>query len=238
VEKKPKSPQLKKELSFKKDHFTFAEYPHAFRRNWRNKKVRANRKYRRKIEQLLAPAQKLIPAKDAESVVEDLTTTFFKNSIGSRLRKSGTVTVGEKVNIKLEKRKQMVGRRVNSHRKYDLLVEQAVNMLTTLPPGDLAKFLKRAKKLLQGGDPVEWMRVGQSHNEVDRALWFLERVERGDGYFHDALGRNQQLCAIFHEWQKEANRILTKEARPSLQKYEEKRSIERRLKADRRIPNK
>lgn len=233
--KQRKSPQLKKELSLKKDHFTFAEYPHAFRRNWKRKKARANREYRRKSEQLLAPAKPRISAGDAEAVFGDLTNGHLKNSISrKRLRKSGTVSVGQMVDIKLRKREEMVGRRVNDHRKYDLIVTNAVHTLTSFEREELTSFLRRAKKYLQGGDPIEWMRIGRSDDNIDRALWFLERLERGDGNFWDALRRDQELCEAFQQWRKEANRILMKEARPSLRKAEEKRTIEKKLKAMRR----
>jgi hypothetical protein len=45
--------QQKKVDSYKKDRRLKAEYPHSFRRKWPKKKARAERKYRRRIHQLL-----------------------------------------------------------------------------------------------------------------------------------------------------------------------------------------
>lgn len=233
--KERKSPQQKKQLEHSKDHFTFSDHPHAFPKLWKRKKARANRQYRRKSEQLLAPAKPEISACDAEAIIGDLSVEHLKNSITRRrLHKSSTVSVGEKVKIKLEKRKEMIGHRVNKHRKYDLIVAQAVETLTSFNREHLASFLTRVKRLRQGGDPNEWMRIGQSDDNIDRALWVLERLERGDGCFHDALRRNQELCLTLEQWQKEANRLLSKEARPALRKAEERKSIEKKLKVLRR----
>jgi hypothetical protein len=115
--KEQKSPQQKKQLEYDKDHFTFSESPHAFSKQWRRKKTHLSRQYRRRSEELLAPAKPQISADDAERVVGDLTIGHLKYSITRKpLRKSSTVTVGEKVQLKLEKRAQTAGRREKATR--------------------------------------------------------------------------------------------------------------------------
>lgn len=49
--KTKKSPQEKKRLELKEGHFTFSEYPHAFRKQWKRKKTQANREKRRKSDE-------------------------------------------------------------------------------------------------------------------------------------------------------------------------------------------
>ena len=233
--KERKSPQMKKQSEYHKDHFTFSKSPHAFPAQWKRKKTHANRKYRRKSDELLAQAKPEISAIDAELIVGELTECQFKKSITrDRLHKSSTVTVGEKVEIKLQKRKETIGRRVNSHRKFDLIVAKSVNTLTSLKHEDLLSFLRRANKFLQGGDPIEWVRISQSNDEMDRALWFLEGLKRGGARLHNALKRNQKLCVIFQNWQEEADRLLTKEERPALRKAEQKITVKNKLNALRR----
>jgi len=51
---KQKSPQLKKQDSYDKDHRTRMENPHAFRKNWPKKKARANRRDRVALRSELA----------------------------------------------------------------------------------------------------------------------------------------------------------------------------------------
>lgn len=76
-----KSPREKKDLELKKDHFTFAEYPHRFRKAWPRKKALASRAYRRKSQQLLSPAKREISADDAEMSVGDVKTGHLKSSV-------------------------------------------------------------------------------------------------------------------------------------------------------------
>src|ERR1700734_3351553 len=108
-----KSPQQKKDLEYNKDHFTFSNAPHGFPKSWRQKKAQANRQYRRKSEALLAPAKRLISADDAEATAGDITSGHLNQAVArKRLRKMSSVTIGQKVKIKLEKRKESAGRRV------------------------------------------------------------------------------------------------------------------------------
>jgi hypothetical protein len=106
--------------------------------------------------------------------------------------------------------------------------------LTALDGEQLVDFVRRAERLLQGGDPIEWLRLRSSNLPIDRALYFLESFERGDGALHDALRRNQELCRAFQQWRKQANRTLLKDARPALRKAVEKSAVEKKLKALRR----
>ena len=71
----------------------------------------ANREYRQKSEELLAQAKPGIGALDIELIADDPTAARFQKSvIRKRLHKIGTVTVGEKVKDKLERRAEAVGR--------------------------------------------------------------------------------------------------------------------------------
>jgi hypothetical protein len=49
-----KSPRLKKQDSYEKDHRTEMENPHAFRKNWPKKKARENRRDRVALRSVLA----------------------------------------------------------------------------------------------------------------------------------------------------------------------------------------
>jgi hypothetical protein len=232
----PKSPQKKKDLEYNKDHFTFGHNSsRMFPRAWKHKKANINRTYRRRADELLAPAKRQISADDAEEVVGDLTVEHLQHSITrKRLQKQGTVSVGEKVRLKLEKRRESAGRKVNAHRKYDEIVAQAVGTLLSLDREGLKNFLEIAAKFLQGSDPIERQRIGQSSAPLDRALNFLEQLNHGNGCYLDALRRNRELCKAFQQWQKEAQRIVMKEARPVLRKEAEKRAVGKKLKAMRR----
>lgn len=227
-----KTPQEKKHLELQKDHFTFSKNPHAFRKTWKRKKSLINREYRRKSDELLAKAKPQISAKDAESVVGDVTVAHLKESIlRKRLQKWSTVTVGEKVKIKLQKREEMVGRRVNSTRHYDSIVKTAVSTLLELEGDQLTDTANRIARVLQGGDPVEWMRLYRSRDRLDRAIYFVERLARGDAFYIDALRRDQALCESFQLWKKNANRLLAKQRRPVQKKLEEKAASQKRVKA-------
>lgn len=124
-----KSPQQKKQLEYTKDHFTFGQHSsRMFPTIWKRKKTRANREYRRKSEELLAQAKPGIPVDDVELLADDLTAARFQKSvIRKRLHKTGTVTVGEKVKRKLERREETAGRKVQRHQHYDHAATSAIN---------------------------------------------------------------------------------------------------------------
>ncbi len=60
------------------------------------------------------------------------------------------MTVGEKIRIKLEKRKESVGRRVNNHRRHEDSAAQAIATLNSLEGEHLVDCVKRASRLLGG----------------------------------------------------------------------------------------
>ncbi len=233
------SPQEKKQLQLARDHFTFSESPHGFRKTWKQKKAETNRQYRRKSEELLSQLKPEISPEDVELITDDVTISHLKNGITrKRLKKSGTVSVGEKVKIKLEKRAETVGRRVNHQRKYDAIVASAVRTLNSLEGEQLVDVVKRIILLLRGGDPVEWMRLYESGDSLDRAVFFVERLNRGDGFYWDALRRNRELCESFQLWRKNANQILAKVGRPQERDLEQRIATEKKVKVLRRQASK
>jgi hypothetical protein len=64
----------------KKDHFNFAKHVHAFRKEWKEKKTQANRRYRRKSDELLVLAKPAISPDDAEALVGDVTVSHLQKS--------------------------------------------------------------------------------------------------------------------------------------------------------------
>jgi len=127
-------PQQKKQLEYTRDHFTFGWHSsRTFPTTWKRKKTRANREYRRKSEELLTQAKAGIAVDDVELLADDLTAARFQKSvIRKRLHKTGTVTVGEKVKGKLEKREQTAGRKVQRHQHYDHAATSAISTLVSL----------------------------------------------------------------------------------------------------------
>lgn len=225
-----KTPQLKKELELKKDHFTFAKHVHAFRKEWKEKKTQANRQYRRKSDELLVLAKPEISADDAEALVGDVTVAHLKKSISNkRLHKQSTVSLGEKIAIKSEKRQRTVDRRGKGKRNWDRVVKSAVTTLVALEGDELVQVVKRIAGLIQGGDPVEWMRTYQSKDRLGRTIFFVEQINRGNCLYVDALRRNEELCKAFQSWATKANRILAKQARPIQRKLAQKVAIKKKV---------
>lgn len=230
-----KSPREKKDLEFKKDHFTFAKSQHGFRKAWPLKKALANREYRRKSEELLSQAKSGNSLEDVDLVAGELTAGQVRNAISrKRLQKWGTVSVGEKIRVKLEKRSATVGRRAKKHRKYDAIVTSAVLTLNSLEGKALADAVKCIALLLQSGDPLEWARLYESTDPLDRAIFFVERLARRDSDYLNALCRNKKLCESFQRWKRKANRVYDKAGRPQQRKIEQKVANERKVKALRR----
>jgi hypothetical protein len=226
-----KTPQQKKELELKKDHFTFAKNPHAFRKDWREKKAEANRQYRRKGDELLAVAKPQISADDVEALVGDVTVAHLQKSVPrKRLHKRSTVSLGEKIAIKSQKRQDTIDRRAKGKRNWDKVVQSAVTTLIALEGDELVQVVKRIAGLIQGGDPIEWMRTYQSRDRLGRSIFFVEQINRGNCHYIDALRRNQELCKAFQSWAAKANRILTKQRRPIQRKLEGKAATEKRVK--------
>jgi len=225
-----KTPQLKKELELNKDHFTFAKHVHGFRKEWKEKKAQANRQYRRKSDKLLLPAKPEISADDAEALVGDVTVAQIeKSNSNKRLHKQSTVSLGEKIDIKSRKRKDAIGRRVESKQKSDQVVRSAVSTLLALDGNELVDVVNRIARVLHGGDPTEWMRLYKSKDRIDRAIFFVEQIERGDWTLGEALRRDQELCKTFHYWATKANRILAKQVRPTQRKLAQKVAIKKNV---------
>src|SRR5215472_16015046 len=101
-----RSPQEKKQLEYTKDHFTFGwDSSRKFPQTWKRKKKNANRQYRRKSQELLTTAKPGMGTSDVELVGDGWTATRFQPSVSrKRLRKTGTVTVAEKIKKKFERR--------------------------------------------------------------------------------------------------------------------------------------
>ena len=227
-----KTPQQKKQFELKKDHFTFAKNPHAFRKGWKEKKAEANRQDRRKSDGLLAVAKPQNSADDVEALVGDVTATHLKKSVShKRLHKWSTVALGEKIEIKSQKRQDTIDRRAKGRRNWDRVVQSAVTTLLALEGDELVQVVKRIAGLIQGGDPMEWMRTYQSKDRLSRTIFFVEQINRGNGLYLNALRRNQELCKEFNSWIVKADRVLAKERRPAQRKLDEKAAIEKKVKA-------
>src|SRR5215469_7742839 len=108
-----KTPQEKKGLEYTKDHFTFGQQSsRTFPKTWKRKKAHANREYRRKSGELLAQAKPGIGSQDLPAIADDLTAARFTKSVVRKpLEKTDTVTLEEKVRLKLARREKSVGRR-------------------------------------------------------------------------------------------------------------------------------
>jgi hypothetical protein len=234
--KDQKSPQQKKELEFAKDHFTFGmDSSRAFPKTWKRKKTHANRQLRHKSDQLLTPVKPEMSAEDVDLAVGDVTPRqIAKALISKRLRKSSTVSVGDKVKLKLENRAERVGRKTGNRRMYDLMAAEAIATLNSLEGELLADFVRRALVFLHRGDPIKWVRAKRSDDRIDRALSFLEGHQRG-GPENEALCRNEMLRDDFERWRSKANRILSKDRRALLAKIEQKEAAEKKVKALRRL---
>lgn len=83
------NPQAKKALAYQRDHRIAAEYPHQFRRSWPRKEARLNRRYRRRVQQLLDAARQYTPEQQA-----DLSVIPVHRYIA---RKQGVVPLGKRV---------------------------------------------------------------------------------------------------------------------------------------------
>lgn len=229
--RKQKTPQQKKELELKKDHFTFSEAPHAFRKNWKRKKAHLNRLYRRKSGEALSAAKVEMSGADAEVLIGDVTAKHLKESVlTKRLNKWSAVSLGEKIEIKSQKRLNTVDRRAKGKRNWDQVVTSVVTTLLALEGDELIQVVKRIAGFIQGGGPVEWMRAYKSKDHLIRAIFFVEQINRGNAHYVDALRRNQELCIAFRAWIDKANRILAKQRRPAQRKAEQKIATERKIK--------
>ncbi|HWW97376.1 MAG TPA: hypothetical protein VNY74_06755 [Edaphobacter sp.] len=232
--KERKSPQEKKSLEYTRDHFTFAEHS-SFPKTWKRKKTHANREYRRKSDELLVQAKPGMAADDVALIADDLTAALFQKSVVRKpLRKTGTVTAGEKVKLGLAKRDQRVGRRAQSHEAYDRAATLAVRTLTSLDGERLVSAARRAGILCGLGFTEEHGRLLRSSDSLDRALYFLYLLTSGSGREIDALRRNEELGAALTAWVTKANRILARDRRAIEKKVEQKQMAGKKVNALRR----
>ncbi len=235
--KERKTPQEKKSLEYTRDHFTFAEHS-SFPKIWKRKKTNANRQYRRKSGELLVKAKAGMGADDVALIADDLTAALFQKSVVRKpLRKTGTVSVGEKVERKLTKREQGVGRRARSHEPYDLAADSAIRMLTSLEGENLVDVVRRAGVLCGGGNPEEWARLQRSSDSLDQALCFLQQLNHGSAYEINAVRRNEELGASLASWVTKANRILDRDRRAIEKKNDQKKTTGKKLSVLRRAPH-
>lgn len=97
-----KTPQEKKRESYTLDRRSTDEYPHSSRRNRPRKKARGQRKYRRQSEQLLRTAKNRLDPDDARPELPN----FLREGTW---RKSGDISLAEKVNRGLDRRVWRIG---------------------------------------------------------------------------------------------------------------------------------
>lgn len=222
-----KSPQEKKQLEYSRGHFTFFKHS-SFPKTWKRKKNHANRQYRRKTEELLAG---LKPGMGEDDLTcDDLTAARFQKSITrKRLYKQSTVTLGEKVKAKLEKREATVGRRVKRHQYYDREAASAISTLSSLDGEKFVDVVRHADILCDTRNADELLRVQQSLDPVDKALHFLYRVASGSGFELEALRRNPQLDKELAVWIERAKRILNRNHRAVETKLDQTRATKKKL---------
>jgi hypothetical protein len=235
--KERKSPPEKKAHEYSKDHFTFgSRSARAFPKVWKRKKTHANQEFRRKSSALLTQAKPGLAAEDAILITGELAAQQFEVSvIRKSLHKFGTVTVGEKIKRKLNKRKDTVSRRVQNRERYDREAAQAVTTLSALECEQLADAIQRAGLLCRGGDPVEFSRIYRSKDSLDRALLFVRNVHWGSCHERDALCRNPKLREAFGAWVDEANRVLRRPEITAFKKAAEKQALKKKLTAQRTV---
>jgi hypothetical protein len=92
--KRLKSPQLKKQDEYDKDHRPHMENPHAFRKNWPKKKARVHRRERAAVRSLFAGVE-----------IGEVTTEVVKNVRRTlpKIVKSGVVPLRQRIKDNREK---------------------------------------------------------------------------------------------------------------------------------------
>jgi hypothetical protein len=221
--KERKSPQEKKHLELTRDHFTYGrQSSRNFPATWKRKKAHANREFRRKTDELLVQVKPGMAAEDASLIAEDVTVARLQKSVvRKRLQKSGTVTVGEKVKAKLERREELVGRRVRRRTEEDKDAEQAIRTLTSLEGEKLASFVRHAV----AWNPDARQRAMRSTDPIVHAMQFLFRYQSGSNSPRDVICRNPEFRAAFDAFAERANRILARDRRSIARKDSEKRQV-------------
>lgn len=224
--KERKSPQEKKQLEYTRDHFTGGfNSSRGFPAVWKRKKAKINRQFRRKSDELLAPLKPGIAASDAKNVSDDLTAGRFQQSVSrKRLRKVSTITVGEKVKNKLDRRAEAVGRRKHEHRFQDERAAAAARVLNGISDDRLPSVARQMDLLCRQRNGNEKERVRMSQEPLDRALYFLYEVSWGSRPELDALQRNPEIGEHVRTWIRRATRLIEKENRRRERELEERRT--------------
>ena len=167
-----------------------------------------------------------------ELIANDLTAARFQKSVSrERLHKFGTVSVGEKVQIKLEKRADATGRNVRRHRWNEQEVAAASSVLSALRGEKLIDVVRRTDRLLNLRNADELKRVRQSNDPVDRAISFLHRLSWGSVADLDGLKRNAELERDFGIWAQKANCIIERDKRERVRKSDQKEVVLTKMKA-------
>lgn len=147
---KKKTPQEKKEAAYEKDHYTFAwRSPHGFKKSWKKKKNRVNRVVRRKSKALLHSIDGL-GYNELSPEQESFTERLFRKGLSKRkLRKTGVVSLREKVEQKITDRRDHSGfnvrnkaREIEGFRRYcsNLVQEKNYSEKNLLQLSRLAGF--------------------------------------------------------------------------------------------------
>jgi hypothetical protein len=206
-----------------------------FPKTWKRKKTLANREYRRKSEELLAQAKPGIAADDASSIVDDLTPAHFKKSVVRKpLVKTDTVTVGEKVKLKLARRQQAVGRKVQLRETAHQAATSAIGTLCALEDERLLDFVRRADRLCRVHDSKEFVRLQLSKDPIDRALYFINCLASGMNSPEDTICRDPELRNALAVWFAKAHRIIRRDRRVIEEQVERKQVTDKKVKALRR----
>lgn len=234
VPRQPKSPQEKKELAYTRDHFTGGyNSTRKFVKNWKRKKVRFNREFRRKADRSLLQAKPGTPSGDLEVISGEVTVDGLqKSTLRKRLKKAGTVTVGEKVRGTMERRQEMAGRRVRQKEAQDERFAETVATLRTLDDEKLAEILVQAFRQRKHWSPEEFSRICSSQDPAERAVWFLFQSE-GSAPEHAAVCRNDELRSELQSMIERVNRLLARQRRPIARKQIEMQTLKAKLRSAR-----
>lgn len=109
---KVKSAPQKKQLSYERDHFSPAEYPKGFRKNWPRKKARANRTFRRKVAQLVDASLHRNASRQDDLAVEQVAR--------ERVQKWDVETLRERIARTQERREASHGAKKARQENYQL----------------------------------------------------------------------------------------------------------------------
>jgi len=148
------TPQEKKDLSYSKDHVVNSEYRSSFERYWPLKKARANRAYRRKVQQL---ATNLTQPRD-----EDQRHDFLTDPVKRKVtRKWGSSTLRDWVKERL---RQRVQRTAYNHFKEPYQGKEDrqrfvgfLNAITIGQRGQSADLAQFFRLLLESRSHREWL---------------------------------------------------------------------------------